>query len=564
MNEPTDPSPPAGLAKCPTGIRGLDDITGGGLPRGRSTLVCGGAGSGKTLLAMEFIVRGIRDYDEPGVFVSFEEDRDELVQNVASLGFDIQTLIQDNQLAINHIRIERAEIEEAGEYDLDGLFLRIGHKVQQVGAKRVAVDSLEALFSGFTNEALLRSELRRLFRWFKTQGLTAVITGEQGKDTLTRYGLEEYISDCVIHLDHRVSNQIATRRLRIVKYRGTQHGTNEYPTLIDEHGLSVLPISSLGLDYAVSSDMVSSGIPRLDAMLGGEGYYRGSTVLVSGTAGTGKTSLAAVFAEAVCQRGGRCLYFAFEEPPAQILRNMTSIGLDLGTWVTQGRLRFQAIRATAHGLEQHLVSVHKLVNQFRPEAVVIDPVSNLTNIGDPREVKAMLARIIDFLKANGITTLLTSLEDTGSEETAIGISSLMDTWLLLRNSESNGERNRLLFILKSRGMAHSNQVREFALSSAGIHLTDVYTASGNVLTGSARLVREVQDQADEAARRRRVAHRTEQIALKQRQVHNEIELLQQQAAALVEEQERLQQDEQDRRDLAVSNRLELATARQGD
>lgn len=564
MNEPTDPSPPAGLAKCPTGIRGLDDITGGGLPRGRSTLVCGGAGSGKTLLAMEFIVRGIRDYDEPGVFVSFEEDRDELVQNVASLGFDIQTLIQDNQLAINHIRIERAEIEEAGEYDLDGLFLRIGHKVQQVGAKRVAVDSLEALFSGFTNEALLRSELRRLFRWFKTQGLTAVITGEQGKDTLTRYGLEEYISDCVIHLDHRVSNQIATRRLRIVKYRGTQHGTNEYPTLIDEHGLSVLPISSLGLDYAVSSDMVSSGIPRLDAMLGGEGYYRGSTVLVSGTAGTGKTSLAAVFAEAVCQRGGRCLYFAFEEPPAQILRNMTSIGLDLGTWVTQGRLRFQAIRATAHGLEQHLVAVHKLVNQFRPEAVVIDPVSNLTNIGDPREVKAMLARIIDFLKANGITTLLTSLEDTGSEETAIGISSLMDTWLLVRNSESNGERNRLLFILKSRGMAHSNQVREFVLSNAGIHLTDVYTASGNVLTGSARLVREVQDQADEAARRRRVAHRTEQIALKQRQVHNEIELLQQQAAALVEEQERLQQDEQDRRDLAVSNRLELATARQGD
>ncbi len=564
MNEPTDPSPPAGLAKCPTGIRGLDDLTGGGLPRGRCTLVCGGAGSGKTLLAMEFIVRGIRDYDEPGVFVSFEEDLEELAQNVASLGFDIQTLIQDNQLAINHIRIERAEIEEAGEYDLDGLFLRIGHKIQHIGAKRVAVDSLEALFSGFTNEALLRSELRRLFRWFKTQGLTAVITGEQGKDTLTRYGLEEYISDCVIHLDHRVTNQIATRRLRIVKYRGTQHGTNEYPTLIDEHGLSVLPISSLGLDYPVSSDMVSSGIPRLDAMLGGDGYYRGSTVLVSGTAGTGKTSLAAVFAESVCQRGGRCLYFAFEEPPAQILRNMTSIGLDLGTWVTQGRLRFQAVRSTAHGLEQHLVSVHKLVNQFRPEAVVIDPVSNLTNIGDPQEVKAMLARVIDFLKANGITTLLTSLEDAGAEETAIGISSLMDTWLLVRNSESNGERNRLLFILKSRGMAHSNQVREFVLSNAGIHLTDVYTASGDVLTGSARRVQEVQDQAAEAARRRRANRRTEQIALKQRQVHNQIELLQQQAAALVEEQQRLQQDEQERRDLAVGNRLELATARHGD
>lgn len=564
MNAQADRSSPATLAKCPTGIRGLDEITGGGLPRGRSTLVCGGAGSGKTLLAMEFIVRGIRDYGEPGVFIAFEEDREDLVQNVASLGFELEELIRADQLAIDHIHIERAEIEEAGDYDLDGLFLRIAHKMRHTGAKRIAVDSLEALFSGFANEALLRSELRRLFQWFKTQGLTAVITGEQGSNTLTRHGLEEYISDCVIHLDHRVSNQIATRRLRIVKYRGTQHGTNEYPTMIDEHGLSVLPISSVGLDYTVSSDMVSSGIARLDAMLGGEGYYRGSTVLISGTAGTGKTSLAAVFAEAVCQRGGRCLYFAFEEPSSQILRNMTSIGLDLATWVAAGRLRFQAIRSTAHGLEQHLVSLHKLVNQFQPDAVVIDPISNLIGVGDPQEVKSMLARVIDFLKANGITTLMTSLEDTGSEETAIGISSLMDTWLLLRNIESNGERNRLLFILKSRGMAHSNQVREFVLSNAGIRLTDVYTASGSVLTGSARLVREAQDQAEETARRRRAAKRKAQLALKQHQISQQMELLQQQAAALEDEHQRLQHEEQDRLDLAASNRRELATARQCD
>lgn len=564
MNERANNPALATLAKCPTGIRGLDEITDGGLPRNRSTLVCGGAGSGKTLLAMEFIVRGIRDFGEPGVFIAFEESIEDLVQNVASLGFELEAFMRDNKLAIDHIHVERAEIEEAGEYSLDGLFVRIEHKVKQTGAKRIAVDSLEALFSGLKDEALLRSELRRLFRWFKTKGLTAVITGEQGKNTLTRHGLEEYISDCVINLDHRVSNQIATRRLRILKYRGTQHGTNEYPTMIDEHGLSVLPISSLGLDYGVSKEHVSTGIPRLDAMLGGKGYYRGSTVLVSGTAGTGKSSMAAAFADSVCRDGGVCLYLAFEEPSAQILRNMESIGFDLGAWVAEERLRFHAIRPTAHGLEQHLVAIHKLVNQHRPKAVVIDPVSNLTSIGDPHEVKAMLARIIDFLKGLGVTTVMTSLEDAGSEETQIGISSLMDTWLLLRNVESNGERNRLLFILKSRGMAHSNQVREFALSDEGIRLIDVYTASGDVLTGSARLVREAQDQAEEAARRRRVASRKDRAVLRERQISNQIDLLQQQSEALHAEIERLQQEEQDRLDLADSDRTELAKARRGD
>ena len=557
-----DPGP--GIAKCPTGIRGLDEITGGGLPRGRSTLVCGGAGSGKTLLAMEFIVRGIRDYGEPGVFIAFEEDIQDLTQNVASLGFELERFIRDKRLAIDHVHVERSEIEEAGEYTLDGLFVRIGQKLKETGAQRIAVDSLEALFSGLSNEALLRSELRRLFRWFKTQGLTAVITGEQGQNALTRHGLEEYISDCVIHLDHRVHNQVATRRLRIVKYRGTPHGTNEYPTMIDELGLSVLPISSLELSYAVSQERISSGVPRLDTMLGGQGYYRGSTVLVSGSAGTGKTSLAAAFTEATCRAGGACLYLAFEEAPAQILRNMRSIGYDLSPWAAAERLVFHAMRATANGLEEHLVSIHKLANRHRPTVVIVDPVSNLTSIGDIHEVKSMLSRVIDFLKGLGITTLLTSLEDRGSEETEIGISSLMDTWLLLRNTEANGERNRLLFILKSRGMAHSNQVREFVLSDAGIQLTDVYTASGDVLTGSARLASEARDRAEEAAQRRRADRHRERALARRRRIDGQIEDLRQQAEALRAELEELDLRERERLDAIARDREQLAEARRGD
>lgn len=491
--------PLTALAKCPTGIGGLDEITQGGLPRGRPTLICGGAGSGKTLLAMEFIVRGILDFGEPGVFMAFEETAEELTQNVVSLGFDLAGLVRRKKMAIDYVRVERSEIEETGEYDLEGLFVRLDSMIRQTGAKRVAIDSLEALFAGLPNEAILRAELRRLFRWLKDKGITAVITAEQGRNSnLTRHGLEEYISDCVIFLDHRLTDQVATRRLRIVKYRGSAHGTNEYPTMIDEAGLSVLPISSLGLNYAVVKDRIPTGIPRLDAMLGGKGYYRGSSILISGTAGSGKTSIAAAFADSVCRRGERCLYLSFEESPSQIMRNMASIGMDLGRWERKGLLRFQSARSTLCGLEQHLVSLHKLVNQFQPTAVVLDPVTNLSAIGEVDDIKAMLTRVIDFLKGRLITALFTSLTEGGAatERTEVGISSLMDTWLLLQMVESNSERNRVLYILKSRGMAHSNQMREFVLSDRGIELVDVYAGLGRVYTGTARLSQEATDRAE--------------------------------------------------------------------
>jgi circadian clock protein KaiC len=460
------------LPKAPTGIEGLDDITGGGLPKGRPTLICGGPGCGKTLLACEFLVRGATQFDEPGAFISFEETGEELAQNVRSLGFDLERLIEERKLAIDYVRVERAEIAESGEYDLEGLFLRLGLAIDSVGAKRVVLDTIESLFGGFTNEALLRSELRRLFRHLKDRGVTAVITGERGERTFTRQGLEEYVSDCVILLDHRVIEQVSTRRLRIVKYRGTTHGTNEYPFLIDEAGFSVLPLSGLRLDHAVSDERVPTGIAGLDEMLDGKGYYRGSSILVSGAAGTGKTSLAAHFAHETARRGERCLVLAFEESPDQLTRNMQSIGVDLQPAVKKGLLRIHASRPTLHGLEMHLLQIHKMVSEFAPAAVVVDPVSNFVDSSSAIEARAMLMRLIDFLKGKRITALLTHLTTGGraAEATDIGISSLIDTWLLVRDFEAGDERIRGLYVLKSRGMPHSKQIREFLVTSRGVRL----------------------------------------------------------------------------------------------
>ncbi|MCE5326181.1 MAG: circadian clock protein KaiC [Planctomycetaceae bacterium] len=463
------------LEKCPTGIAGLDEVTLGGLPRGRPTLVCGAAGCGKTLLAMEFIVRGIREFGENGVFMSFEESEDDLVKNVASLGFDLKALQRHSKLVLDHVHIERREIEETGEYDLEGLFVRLGAAIDKVGAKRVAIDTLEALFAGLPNEAILRSELRRLFRWLRERGVTAIITGEKGEQTLTRYGLEEYISDCVIFLDHRIANQIATRRLRVVKYRGSAHGTNEYPTMIDTSGLSVLPISSLGLDYPVGTKRISTGVDWLDGMLSGKGYMEGSSILVSGTAGTGKTTLAAAFLDGVCRRGGRSLFFSFEESPAQIIRNMHSIGIDIQRHCDKGMLKIHSSRSSLYGLEQHLVMLHQLVKGFKPKAVVIDPVTNLAPVGSSDEIKAMLTRMIDYLKNEGVTTVFTSLTEGGEalDRTEIAISSLMDTWLMAEMVLRNERRQRRLSVLKSRGMSHSNEMQPFVLSERGIEISDV-------------------------------------------------------------------------------------------
>ena len=478
MSEPDERRRPSSrtLPKAASGIRGLDEITGGGLPRGRPTLVCGSAGCGKTLLAMEFLVRGATELGEPGVFVAFEETAEELTQNVRSLGFDLDDLEAAGQLVVESIHVERSEIEETGEYDLEGLFIRLGLAIDSIGAQRVVLDTIENLFGGLYNAAILRFELRRLFRWLKDRGVTTVVTGERGEGQLTRHGLEEYVSDCVILLDQRVNGQLSTRRLRVVKYRGTVHGTNEYPFLIDETGISVLPVTSMGLDYAASDERIPSGVPRLDDMLGGYGYYRGSSIMVTGTAGTGKSSLAAHLVDAGCGRGERCLYFAFEESARQIVRNMRSIGVDLEPWIDQGLLRIESVRPTLHGLESHLVAVHKLVNEFRPRIVVIDPLSSFRSAGAGSEVQSMLLRLIDFLKSAEITGFFTSLTSGGSplEQSEVAISSLIDTWLMLRQFEAGGERDRGLYVLKSRGMAHSSQIREFRLTNRGLDLLDVY------------------------------------------------------------------------------------------
>ena len=487
------------LAKAPTGIAGLDEITNGGLPRGRPTLVCGGAGCGKTLLALEFLVRGALEYDEPGVFCSFEETTEELITNARSLGFDLQQLSARRRLLLDYVRLERNGLIESGEYDLEALFVRLGHAIDTIGAKRVVLDTIERLFTGLSNAFVLRGELDRLFRWLKTKRVTAIVTGEREGEHLTRHGLEEYVSDCVIVLDQRVMEQSATRRLRILKYRGSAHGGNEMPFLIDDHGLSVLPITSLGLTHQASTAHLSTGVTGLDAMFGKKGYFRGNSVLVSGTAGTGKSSLASHFAEAACRRGERCLYFAFEESPSQITRNMRSLGIDLEPWMRRDLLRVHAQRPTALGLEAHLVAMHRLIDDWQPRVVVVDPVTNMIAVGSEVEVKAMLARLIDFMKLRQITALFTSLTEGGAaaERTDLGVSSLMDVWMLVGNLEANGERNRAIQIVKARGMAHSNQVREFVMTDRGIALVDVSRrADGSVAIGSARGAQQQPARAD--------------------------------------------------------------------
>ena len=503
------------LPKCPTGIQGLDEITGGGLPRGRPTLVCGGAGCGKTLLAAEFLVRGAVQFDEPGVLMAFEETEKELTANVSSLGFDLASLVRRRKIVVDYVHIEGPDVRESGDYDLEGLFVRLGHAIDSIGAKRVVLDTLEVLFASLPNETILRSELRRLFRWLKEKGVTAVITAERGRESFTRHGLEEYVSDCVILLDHRVNDQIATRHLRVVKYRGALHGTNEFPFLIGEEGISVLPITSLSLNHTVSNERIATGIARLDSMLGGRGFFRGSSILLTGTPGTGKTIISANFAQAAARRGERVLFFSFEESPDQIIRNMHSIGLRLEPLVKQGLLRFHSARPSLYGLEMHLATMFKEIAVFKPQVVVIDPITSLMVSGTDSEGKGMVTRLIDYLKAGQVTSLFTSLTQGGHalQQSEAAMSSLMDSWILLQDFEGNGERNRVLYVLKARGMAHSNQIREFLISNRGVDVVDAYIGASGVLTGSARVAQSSLEKAallagqQEAARLKREVER---------------------------------------------------------
>ena len=559
--------------KSPTGIQGLDEITGGGLPKGRPTLIVGGPGCGKTLLGMEFIVRGATQFNEAGVFMAFEEAAKDLIQNVASLGFDLNDLIARKQMVLDSVQIDRSEIRESGEYDLEGLFIRLGLAIDSIGAKRVVLDTIESLFADLPNQSILRAELCRLFRWLKDKGVTAIITGERGKESVSRQGLEEYVSDCVIVLDHRISEQISSRRLRVVKYRGSTHGTNEYPFLIDESGISVLPITSLGLQQVTSTKRIHTGVARLDTMLGGAGYYCGSSVLVSGTAGTGKSSLAAHFSDAACRRGERALYFCFEESPSQIIRNMRSIGIDLEQWVKKGLLQFQASRPTFTGLEMHLATMHKAVNVFKPQVVIVDPLNSFVSGGNETDVKSMLIRLVDFLKINQVTGLFTSLTsgDDNLNKTDVGISSLIDTWLLLCSIETGGERNRGMYILKSRGMAHSNQIREFILTDHGVELRDVYVGESGVLTGSARLTQEAAEKAALLVRDQEIELRRIELERKRTTLEAQIGVLR--AEFAVEEiaslkivaQEKLEKTQlaQGRVDMGLSRKADATTNKRG-
>ena len=554
----------ATIGKSPTGIRGLDEVTQGGLPQGRPTLLCGSAGCGKTLFGMTFLYNGAVECNEPGVFIAFEEQPEDLIKNVGTLKYDIEKLIAEKKFAIDHIEIERTKIAESGEYDLEGLFIRLAFAIDSISAKRVVVDTIETLFSGLENEQLLRSELRRLFEWLKAKGVTAIITGERGEGTLTRYGLEEYIADCVILLDNRLHDQLSTRRLRVIKYRGSAHGTNEYPFIIDEHGITVMPITSSGLAHEASTERVPSGIPDLDQMLEGKGYYKGSSVLVSGMAGSGKSIVAAHFVDATCASGHRCIYFAMEESPHQIIRNMRSIGIDLQKWVDKKLLRFCARRPSLLGLETHLATMYRDVADFEPAAVVIDPISALLSAGMTGDVHSMVLRLADFLKGRGVTALFTNLGIVSGENatTEIQISSLIDVWLSLYNRESNGEHNRQLYLLKSRGMAHSNQVREFIMSSQGIKLRAAYVGPEGVLSGSARLAQEAKEKAAALVREQDMERRSRELERKRRETMAQIEILQAQLASEETEAALLRREGTAREDQLRADRVSMGVSRQ--
>lgn len=553
------------LEKSKTGIKGLDEITGGGLPKGRPTLVSGSAGSGKTLLSMQFIAQGAL-FGEPGVFMAFEETADELSKNFASLGFDLNDLIARNKILIDYVKIDSSEIEETGDYDLEGLFIRMGSAIDSIGAKRVVLDTIEVLFSGFQNAAIVRSELRRLFRWLKDKGVTAIVTGERGESTLTRYGLEEYVADCVILLDNRMESQIATRRLRVIKYRGSRHGTNEYPFLIEDSGIAVLPITSLGLHHETSNERISTGIDRLDTMLGGKGYYRGSSAMISGTAGTGKTSFAAHFADAGCKRGERCLYFAFEESPSQIIRNMRSIGINLEPWMASGILQISSQRPMAFGLETHLASMHRIIDEFQPDIVIFDPISNLINVGTVTDVRSMLTRLVDYLKTKGVTTLCTSLLDYENDPVGgQGVSSLMDTWIRLSSFETSSERNRGISIIKSRGMAHSNQIREFLLTGQGIEVMDVYLGrEGGLLMGTARAAQEAKERAETQTNQHGLERKKRELERKLKSIDAQIAILRSEFEGCDEELKKITSGDEMSQKTEILEREEMARLRRAD
>lgn len=552
-----------GLAKAATGITGLDEITLGGLPRNRVTLVCGGPGCGKTLFGLEFVVRGCLEYGENAVFMSFEEPVDHLTANVRSLGFDLPALVDEGRLILDRVRLDRRQIAEAGQYDLEGLFIRLDHAIGSVGAKRVVLDTIETLFSAFPDEAILRSELRRLFGWLDDRGVTSVVTGERGERTLTRHGLEEYVSDCVITLDNRIHDEVSTRRMRVVKYRGSMHGSNEYPFIVDGQGISVLPITSLSADLQAPSEHFSTGVPRLDGMLGGEGPWRGSCILVTGHSGTGKSTLANTMVHAACARGERVLLVLLEESQAEMLRNMSSVGIDLGPMIQNGVLHCHADRPGTLGLETYLARLHKQIQDFEPEMVAVDAATALS--GDPHMVTSAMRRQIDLVKRSGATMVMTSLAPTPANSTSshAGVSSMIDTWIVLSNIEAAGERNRSIQVLKARGISNSNQVREFGLGPRGIELRDVYVGRSGVLMGAARLLQEADDRARLAMAERHAHRRSIVLEHRRAMVEAQMAAMRAEMEAEVAEHEASLADEQMQRMFKADVDSAMTTLRGG-
>ncbi|MDR3478719.1 MAG: circadian clock protein KaiC [Gammaproteobacteria bacterium] len=559
---------PVMLQKCLTGITGLDEITFGGLPKYRSTLVSGGAGSGKTMLGMEFLIRGAALYKEPGLFVAFEETQEELTQNIGSLGFNIKELIKNHLLVIDHIQINRSEFAETGSYNLDGLFIRLGCAIAQYKIKRVVLDTLEILFSNIANELMLRSELQRLFRWFKEKKITVLVTAEKGQNAISRYGLEEYVADCVILLDNRMDDQVSTRRLRIAKYRGSSHGANEYPFIINEGGFTVTAITSITLNYKASTKRISSGLKQLDTMLDGKGFYEGSSILISGPAGIGKSSFAATFAYNSCKEGKKAYYFAFEESVEQIVRNMKSIGIHLEPLIKKDLLRFHAINPNSAGLEAHMHDIQKLVNEFNPSVVIIDPVTNLKTIGNINQVQDVLALLVSYFKSKKITVMFTSLvtEQKGIEYTKTneGISSSMDVWIYLQYINSDGERNRAISILKSRGMAHSNQLREIIISKNGVRLEEVYVGTEKVLTGSARLIQATKLEIENSDKESDIKYKERQIQIRHKKLEAEIAALHEMLEGAKDEITSLNQQKERTYNLIAESRAKISKIRMAD
>jgi len=550
------------LLKVPTGIGGLDEITEGGLPRGRPTLIAGASGTGKTLLAMQFLVNRASIYGEPGVFVTFEESVPDMITNFASFGWDLDKLIEQRKLAIECVSVSDVPITETGAYSLDGLLIRLDNAISSVEARHIVMDPMQMLYTQLSDVPLLRGELLRLLQWLKSKEVTAIVTSER-QEGVSSQSLESYASDCVILLGNRIRDTVATRHLRVAKYRGSRHATDEFPFYIGERGLSVLPVTSVLPDYGASSERITTGIERLDTLLDGGGYYRHSSILVSGDAGTGKTSLAAHFARATCERGERCLYLAFEEAKDQVIRNMRSIGTDLECHVKTGLLNFRTMRPTMYGLETHLVVMEKLVDEFKPAVIIVDPVSNLSDIGTLRETKSMLARFVDFLKARQVTALFTCLRQSGGE-TEIGVSSVMDVWISLRMVESDGEQNRLLHVIKARGMAHSRQVREFVLSEKGVQLLDVYVGPSGVLTGSARVAQENRESAEKLERQREFKRQQSEMKRKKLELETRMAALKEEIREVQDEMEKgVSEEKEDRRATSEAAR-QMTRIRQAD